>query len=161
MSRSGYSEDFDDPLQLGRWRQAVRRSLEGKRGQAFLRETLAALDAMPVKELAPDSLVTETGGYCTLGVVGAARGLPMENLDPEDPYGVARTFGIAQAMVREIVYMNDEYERYRYEEIAGPPNKFYGGPRPYITIEETPAERWARMRAWIVEKLLPGEGEAA
>ena len=34
MSRSGYTDDSEDPLALGRWRQAVKRSLEGRRGQA-------------------------------------------------------------------------------------------------------------------------------
>lgn len=37
MSRSGYS-DADDPLAHGRWRQAVKRSQDGRRGQAMLRE---------------------------------------------------------------------------------------------------------------------------
>lgn len=32
MSRSGYTDDNDDPLAHGRWRQAVKRALEGKRG---------------------------------------------------------------------------------------------------------------------------------
>ena len=46
MSRSGYTDDNEDPLANGRWWQAVKRSLEGKRGQALLRELVEALDAM-------------------------------------------------------------------------------------------------------------------
>lgn len=46
MSRSGYSDDCDDPLQEGRWRAAVNSAIRGKRGQAFLREALAALVAV-------------------------------------------------------------------------------------------------------------------
>lgn len=48
MSRSGYTDDYgdDDPLAHGRWRQAVKRSIEGKRGQALLRELLEALNVM-------------------------------------------------------------------------------------------------------------------
>jgi hypothetical protein len=45
MSRSGYSDDLD-PLALGRWRGRVASAMRGKRGQAFLREMLAAMDAM-------------------------------------------------------------------------------------------------------------------
>lgn len=46
MSRSGYTDEYGDgdPLALGRWRQAVKRSIEGKRGQAMLRELLEALE---------------------------------------------------------------------------------------------------------------------
>lgn len=137
MSRSGYSDDCDDPLVLGRWRAAVRSAMRGKRGQAFLREMLAALDAMPNKRLVrehlqvdgtqcaygepdviigADELVDATGnvlpmgGVCALGSVGAARGMDMS--------------GIAHAMTCEIVYWNDEFQR------------------------ETPEERWVRMRQW-------------
>lgn len=51
MSRSGYTDDDDDPLATGRWRAQVRSAIRGKRGQAFLRELIAALDAMPEKAL--------------------------------------------------------------------------------------------------------------
>lgn len=57
MSRSGYTEDCDDNWQLIRWRGAVASAIRGKRGQAFLRELLAALDAMPEKRLIADALV--------------------------------------------------------------------------------------------------------
>lgn len=43
MSRSGYSDDCDH-IEL--WRAAVDAAVSGKRGQAFLRELLGALDAM-------------------------------------------------------------------------------------------------------------------
>ena len=45
MSRSGYSTDLDDQA-LNLWRGTVHRAIHGKRGQAMLRELLAALDAM-------------------------------------------------------------------------------------------------------------------
>jgi hypothetical protein len=47
MSRSGYSDDHSE-WDLIRWRGAVASAIRGKRGQAFLRELLVALDAMPV-----------------------------------------------------------------------------------------------------------------
>jgi hypothetical protein len=53
MSRSGYTDDYgdDDPLALGRWRSAVNNAIRGKRGQAFLHDLAATLDAMPEKKL--------------------------------------------------------------------------------------------------------------
>jgi hypothetical protein len=48
MSRSGYSDDCKNE---GLWRAAVARAVCGKRGQAFVREMAATLDAMSVKEL--------------------------------------------------------------------------------------------------------------
>ena len=107
MSRSGYTDDCEN---LGLWRGAVERAIKGRRGQAMLRDLLAALDAMPEKVLVPDSLVDAEGDFCTLGALGHARGIELSNLDPEDPDAVAAAFGIAPAMVREIVYMNDEFD---------------------------------------------------
>lgn len=58
MSRSGYSDDDDDDggSRLNLWRGAVERAIKGKRGQAFLRELGAALDAMPDKRLTTGEL---------------------------------------------------------------------------------------------------------
>lgn len=128
MSRSGYSDDCGG-WDLICWRGAVKSALKGKRGQAALREIRDALDAMPVKELAADSLVSVDGQYCTLGALGSARGMPMESIDPDDHEEVAEKFGMANAMVREIVYENDE-----------------GGPWLPYPQKESPSARWVRMR---------------
>jgi len=132
MSRSGYSDSYgdDDPLAMGRWRQAVRRAIEGKRGQAFLRELADAMDAMPVKELIAQHLVT-TEGCCTVGVVCAARGLDVSPVDEFDPGDVGETVGIARAMAAEIEFENDECGR----------------------RGESPAERWTRMRKWVAKNI--------
>ena len=158
MSRSGLSEDDgDDPLAFGRFRAAVGSAIRGKRGQAFLREALAALDAMPDKRLIAGDLVVTgeqcpygeadlivgadelcdtkgqpypMGACCLLGAVALARKMDVSDLDPEDIDSVAPRFGLADAMTREIVYWNDE-----------------GGWR------ETPEERWTRMRAWVAEQI--------
>lgn len=155
MSRSGLSDDDnDDPLAYGRWRAAVRRAMSGRRGQAFLREAIAVLDAMPDKRLIREHLVFDgsqpvwsgsevivgadelvdrngvimpIGSVCLLGAVGQARHLDMSDIDPEDMDTVAPAFDIADSMAREIVYWNDE-----------------GGDR-----NETPEQRWQRMRKWI------------
>jgi len=135
MSRSGYSEDLDN-WDLIRWRGAVTSAIRGKRGQAMLRELLAALDAMPVKELIVDDLVDADGSYCTLGVLGAARGLDLQSIDPDDPRGVAAAFGIPRSLAAEIEYENDD-----------------GGPWLPHHRTETPAQRWVRMRAWVAKHL--------
>lgn len=159
MSRSGYMEDCDDVLAAGRWRAAVNSAIRGRRGQAFLKELLAALDAMPDKRLVRESLKVDgtqcqygdadvivgadelcdgsgtaapMGAVCTLGAIGESRGLDMSGLDPENSEAVAHVFGIADAMTREIVYWNDEGGNYR----------------------ETPEERWVRMRAWVESAII-------
>ena len=78
------------------------------------------------------------GSVCLLGAVGRARGLDMSKLDPEDMETVAPTFGIADAMAREIVYQNDD-GGYTYE---------------------TPEDRWQRMRKWIAAQIITGTTEA-
>jgi hypothetical protein len=129
MSRSGYSDDVEDNWALIMWRGAVASSIRGKRGQAFLREMLATLDAMPSKRLIPHDL--EAGGeVCAIGAVGAKRGIDMTKIDPEDNETVAGTFDIAVPLVREIVYVNDDY-----------------------ALNETPERRWARMRNWVVRQI--------
>lgn len=171
MSRSGYTDDNDDPLALGRWRQAVRRSLEGKRGQALLRELAEALDAMPDKRLYPGSFATAEGEFCTLGVLGAKRGTKMDDLldfyGDCDPELVGQRFGIAHAMAAEIMYMNDEYAVNEWKwvevEICGPMPPYHF--RPYghkehrrsvlVNNDNAPAERWRAMRKWVAEQLKP------
>lgn len=149
MSRSGYTDDTDDnddPLAHARWRQAVKRALQGKRGQALLRELVQALDAMEDKRLYPGSFATPEGQFCTLGVLGAKRGTKMDDLGDEDdcePAQVGQRFGIAPAMAAEIMYMNDEY--------AVDCWKMESGVR--VHNDNHPLERWERMRAWAVANL--------
>lgn len=131
MSRSGYSEDCEGWDWI-RWRGAVASAIHGRRGQAFLKEMLAALDALPEKKLTSWELEKD-GAVCAIGAVGKARGVDMTKLDPEYPEGIAKAFDIAAAMTKEIVYENDE---------GGP---YYGG--------ETDERRFERMRAWIARQI--------
>ena len=143
MSRSGYVDDVDEQWQFILWRGAVASAIKGKRGQALLTEMLAALDAMPVKRLIADELestdripishwgLIETPAFCAIGSVGQVRGVDMKHLDPYDASSVAGTFGIASALAREIVFINDE---------AGP-------------YRETPEDRFLRVRNWIVANI--------
>ncbi|MFL9904388.1 hypothetical protein PQR71_40725, partial [Paraburkholderia fungorum] len=161
MSRSGYTDDCEN---LGLWRGAVERSIHGKRGQEALKELAAAMDAMPNKTLAAESLVTSDGEFCTLGVLGRARGLDMNPIDPDDWDAVARAFNLAPAMVREIVYENDEsINAYKWVEvvICGPVKPYYPdyGRHTRTVREDIPAEtlgakRWAHMRQWVEANLI-------
>lgn len=128
LSRSGYSDECDG-WSLIRWRGAVASSLRGNKGQAFLREALEALDALPAPELIPNSLAAD-GAYCMLGAVGRARGADLASVDPDDHYGVAAAFRVPHALACEIMFENDEGS--------------YG---------ETPRARWERMRSWIVSNI--------
>lgn len=130
MSRSGYTEDCDG-RELVMWRGAVNSAIRGARGQAFLREMADAMDAMPVKALIAHDL-ERNGAVCAIGSVGKKRGVDMSKLDPECSERIASTFGIANALVKEIEYENDE---------CGP------------LRGETDEERWIRVRRWIAAQL--------
>src|ERR1019366_9114062 len=97
--------------------------------QAFLKELVEALDAMPDKRLIAEEL-QQGGEVCALGSVGAKRGIDMANLDPEDYDTLSGVFDIAAPLVQEIEYMNDE-----------------SGWAP------TPEKRWELMRAWALQNI--------
>ena len=131
MSRSGY-DDYDgdcDQWQMIMYQGAVKSAFRGKRGQAFLREMLAALDALPIPILIMGELEAD-GAVCAIGAVGRARGVNMAKLDPEDAETVAGTFGIATCMAREIVYENDEW-----------------------CDRDNPITRWVKIRAWVQSRI--------
>lgn len=164
MSRSGYIDEDDDGM-AGLWRGAVRSALQGKRGQATLQALAEAMDAMPVKTLAANSLVTADGEFCTLGVLGQSRGMDMSQIDPEDWNAVAKAFGIAPTMVREIVYMNDEhYTPYDYQrvEICGPLRPYRDERHPWARVDHSDpgGSRWRHMRKWVSEQLEPAAQRA-
>jgi hypothetical protein len=93
---------------------------------------LKALDALPEKKLIAKELSDPyDGSVCALGAVGKARGIDMEPIDPEDIETVAGVFGIAGALAKEIVYLNDEWS--------------------YRT--ETPERRFERLREWVAENI--------
>ena len=137
MSRSGYSDDCEN---IGLWRGAVHRATVGRRGQALLKAVLGALDAMAVRELAGGSFQESGGCMCTLGVLGATRGIDLRSMEVAaydwDFEKIGNTFGSARALVQEIMWMNDE-------------GNWRGN--------ETPAERWQRMRGWVSEQIVAPE----
>ena len=161
MSRHGYIEDWDGDessvLQAGRWQAQLQSAMRGKRGQAFFRALVEALDAMPEKSLAPNSLETKDGSVCALGCLARHRGVDVKSLELGDPYTedpdegsewedsdwekLAEVFDIAPQLAREVMYENDE----AFVGVVGP---------------LTPGEqRWQRMRRWAAKKIVPTEAE--
>lgn len=126
MSRSGYVEE-QEQWEMIRWRGAVASAKRGKRGQAFLRDLLRALDALPEARLIQDDLIRD-GEVCAIGALGVQRGIDMTAMDPSDYEKVAETFGIAEALAREIEFENDE--------------------RPIGA--ENDEQRFVRMRRWVI-----------
>jgi len=157
MSRSGYIDDYDDDdvLWCGRYRAQVKSATRGKRGQKFLKGILAAMDAMPEKKLYPNVLVNDglpgldeiivggdelvdecgrelpMGAVCAMGAYAKHHALDTSNVDPDDPPQVAALFDVAEPLVREIAYVNDE-----------------GG-----LGRETPEARFLRVRRWIENQI--------
>ncbi len=163
MSRSGYYEcDGGETWSMICWRGAVASATRGKRGQAMLKEVLAALDALPEKILASESLVNAEGQYCTLGALGRARGIDMAEIDPDDYEAVAETFGIAGALAREIMWLNDEEvsdHKWIDVEIFGPVRPYYPEYGKHVrsvrvTNENQHKERFDLMRKWVSEQII-------
>ncbi len=137
MSRSGYNDEGDN-WDMIRWRGAVHSAIRGKRGQAFLRELLAAMDALPVKELIAGEL-EEHGQVCALGAVGKARGYDMhaEGWDL-DGNTMAMVFGIPSSLAAEIMFINDDDFGYN---------------------TQTPAWRFYQVKCWAERQLVEWEDE--
>lgn len=145
MSRSGYSDDIDN-WELIKWRGAVASAIRGRRGQAFLREMLAALHAMPERALVREELqvpvtgmpfALKGGGVCAMGAVARMRGVDLTRVDPEDRDTVAGLMEIPMSLACEIAYENDE-------------RGVIDGGR---WREETAEERFKRMRRWALKRL--------
>lgn len=134
MGRSGYSEECDNWAQI-KWRGQVMSAIRGKCGQAFLRELITALEAMPDKRLIAKEL-RKNGEVCAMGAVGSARGIDLESLDPYDYEAIADEFGIAHQLVREIEWENDQ------------------------GYAESPEDRWRRVRTWATQQICKPKLEA-
>jgi len=105
----------------------------------MFREMRTALESMPVKRLVADDLITEEGDVCAFGALGVARGIDMQNVDPDDPQQVGHAFDVAHQLASEVEYMNDED----------------GHPK------ETPEQRYERMYEWVCSQIRePGDGQA-
>ena len=138
MSRFWEGES-DDPLDWGRYEAAKRSTLRGKRGQAFLRELIAALDALPKPELSEGALGDRrTGCVCALGAVALAQGDSFDDLAKDDgswgPEDAAEWYGISPTLANEIISANDEWRD--------------------GNDAKTRQSRWRVVRAWAVRHLI-------
>lgn len=130
MARHGYVDDLDQ-RDLAMWRGRVASAIRGKRGQTMLRELAAALDAMPDKRLVSGVLKDADGCVCTTGAILDARNVPdLVDDDGDDHTWIAETLNVASCLIQEIEYENDEG-----------------------VWEETPEQRWVRMRKWVQKQI--------
>lgn len=135
--RSGY-DDGCDGWELIRWRGAVTSAIRGRRGQAFLHELRDALDAMDQKELI-EGYLEDGGKVCAVGCVARARGMLVEGAEELN----ADTLDVANALVREVMFVNDddwgiwsEFDRVKHKDI----------PTWQADIRR---RRWERVRRWV------------
>lgn len=122
MSRHGYSDNCEN---VAMWRGVIASASRGKRGQAFFRALLEALDSMPERRLVMGELQDKEGSVCALGCLGKARGVDLKTVDTEDWDGLGELFDIAPQLAQEVMYVNDDSWR--------------------VT---SPEERWSTVRAW-------------
>lgn len=140
MSRSGYYEgDCDDNeslLAAGRWNAQIKSAIRGKRGQKFLLDLVAALDALPEKKLIANDLQRE-GSFCALGALAHHRAIKVDiDRDDDDDWEdsewakLGSAFDIAEQLARETMFINDETAR-------------------------TDEDRWQYVRRWALRNLRP------
>ena len=169
MSRHGYHEDLgsEDQWAYIRWRGAVASATRGARGQAMLRDLLAALEAMPDKRLVAESFVEpEEGACCTLGALCVARGVDVSDLqavDPDDFCGdeaadiMADRLGVARALTAEIMYENDSAWFDCKTVVVHGPVQWKGKQFPMTRLVSDPAgaehRRWKYMHRWVKSRI--------
>lgn len=172
MGRQREGEEEHDgpntyPMHLGN-------QLRSKKGQAFLRETLGALDAMPEKKLIAGAIAKD-GCTCGLGAVILARRvaagedrdavlaeLTAINVDVTDPAfdgeemheWAKRVMDAPILIAYEIADVND---RKKQELVPCFDVRQWGSPQQtkIIYIPEDPADRFARVRRFIERLVQP------
>jgi hypothetical protein len=141
MSRYCDSDDYDyEPWMEGQAAGALRSAIRGRRGQQLLRDLIAGLDVLPVRELAAGSLEDpETGCVCALGAVRLQRGLRAVPLsfDPTDPdidwRELASPFNISETLANAVVSQNEYCDK--------------------CNDEPSRRRRWRSVRDWAVRNL--------
>jgi hypothetical protein len=168
MSRSGYSDgddcDSEAMLRMYGWQANVQRCIGGRKGQAFMWELYLALEAIPSRQLVRSTLIDSAGQVCSLGSVAVMRGMEIPERwisngeDDPDDYEFAEAmgplFGLKDMLAREVMYRNDDAGESHYIDNGlayGRLGERYNPARE--TRRETPAERWQRVRDWVVSEL--------
>ena len=132
MSRHGYSDECEN---FAMWRGVIASATRGKRGQAFFRGLVEALDAMPDKRLVKGELQMDDGSVCALGCLGKHRGVTIEEVDTEDWERLGDMFDIAPQLAQETMFVNDEWH------VSGP------------------EARWRLVRDWAARQIVPAADE--
>jgi hypothetical protein len=132
MNRSSYAEAEFCCWDVVRWRGAVASAIKGRRGQSLLKRLRAAFDAHPDKKLVANSFAAD-GAFCTLGLLAHHKGIDLSNINPSavDYERLADKFDVSEALVREIMFENDE------------------GMCPDHYSNSDEEERFVNMRRWI------------
>jgi hypothetical protein len=147
MGRSGYVDgDVEETWDWIRWRGSVASAIRGKRGQAFLKELVKTLDAMPEKRLIKDALKDECGEVCAVGAVMEARKLPFD-VDVNDYDSIASIIEVNAKLIQELECENDQAVRY----ITLPWTGTYSCNGSHV--DDSPEARWAQVRAWAEAQL--------
>lgn len=151
--RIGYSEDEDYPGQFELWQANCRRSLQGKAGQASLRELEQALLALPKKRLIANRLKDADGEVCALGALAEYKGREIPVSDADDfseweDFGEMEDFGVQLGVPRlvawKVVELNDVVIDGRYDYSKSPRGEYV----PCI-----PEERYEKVLAWVRKRL--------
>lgn len=167
MSRhyEGDDCDPDEQRRVNLWRANLAREIKGKRGQAFLRELLAALEALPEKRLVSNALAAK-GTVCALGSLALKR-----RTDAGESSDV-----VIDDLSKVIVdhehedWDGDEMSDWAEAVLACPshlawyiPYENDTGPRTRVgkeVHEETDEHRYERMVRWVRARIVDGGAEA-
>jgi hypothetical protein len=149
MSRVTYNED--DQWGWIRWAGAAKKAINGKQGQALLKELEAALLALPEPKLIAGEFAMSDGEVCALGALALARGVPAEEMAKweEDPETAETKLGMSYTLAWEIIAANDDG--------AYPGHSYYA--------KWTDEKRYEYVLNWIRQHLAPqqpaagGQGE--
>jgi len=103
---------------------ALRKTIDGKRGQEFLKKFRDILAAMPEKKLINGEITNGRGCFCALGAALHANGVEVKEGGfggGEDYHSISTALGISPTLATQIAFVNDEvgsyysndYERFR------------------------------------------------
>lgn len=167
--RFSYTDEEDVPGQFALWQANCQRSINGKKGQAALRELEAALLALPDKRLIAEKMIDADGEVCAIGALAKYKGrdlLAEPHIGPDDEFegdGEMEEIGMELGMPRlvawKVVCKNDvEIDGY-YKNLPGPYRWFQEQQRLRAYVPVTPEIRYEKMLAWVRRQLgQPVEG---
>lgn len=150
MSRVVYSEDDVVPYEFQE--QALKRAIEGRRGQAALRLLIRALDAMPGQRIIDDWL-SKDGDVCTIGAMlvqhrveqGKSREEAIEYVTGAQDVLTQRRDGWDWTDIADLATTNIDIARYLALELVSLTDEWGQG--------MTPEKRWAFIRTWATNNL--------